>query len=197
MARADYTKPDHFARRAKAEGYEARSVFKLEEIDRKAGLLKPGLSVLDLGASPGSWMSYAARRVGERGLVAGVDIKPLSRGLRPNERFIERDVNELGGDELAAAAPAFDLVLSDMMPNTIGHKASDHLRSMALAERALELAELWLKPGGHFLVKVFQGAEFESFRAQLRERFSKVKIIKPKSSRSSSREIYLLGLSRK
>ena len=191
----DYTKPDHYARKAKEQGYGARSVFKLEEVDDKERLLRPGLTVLDLGASPGSWAQYASERVGGKGLVVGVDLKPLSRPTRPNEVFILGDAFEL--DPANLPVPRFDLVLSDMMPNTIGHKAADHYRSMAIAERALWLCDRLLKPGGAFLVKVFQGADFESYRKMMQARFRTVKIKKPKSSRPNSREMYLLGLEKK
>ncbi len=193
MARADYKKPDHWARKAKNRGFGARSVFKLEEIDDKAELTRPGQKVLDLGAAPGSWMQYVSGRVGPKGLVVGVDLKPLGRTARGNERFMEADVFELDPAALAESGP-FDLVLSDMMPNTIGHKASDHYRSVAIAERALAFADALLRPGGDFLVKVFQGADFEAYRAGLRARFKTVKVKKPRSSRPNSREVYLLAL---
>ena len=194
VARPDYKKPDYYARKAKDRGFGARSVFKLEEIDGKEGLTRPGQKVLDLGAAPGSWMQYLSARVGARGLVVGVDLKPLTRPARANERFIAADVFALDPGPLLSEHGPFDLVLSDMMPNTIGHKASDHYRSIAIAERALEFADALLRPGGAFLVKVFQGADFESFRAGLRGRFEKVKVKKPKSSRPNSREVYLLAL---
>jgi 23S rRNA (uridine2552-2'-O)-methyltransferase len=197
MADRDYKKPDYYADKAKKDGYGARSVFKLEEIDASDRLVGRGLKILDLGAAPGSWMQYCSERAGEKGLVVGVDLKPLPRGLRPNERFLEADLNKLTPAEAAAVCPRFDLVISDIMPNTIGHKASDHLRSVALAERALYFADELLKPGGNFLVKVFQGAEFDSYRKMLMARFGKVKIKKPRSSRKVSREIYLLGLGKK
>jgi 23S rRNA (uridine2552-2'-O)-methyltransferase len=197
MARADYRKPDYYARKARQEGYAARSVFKLGEVDEAEGLFRPGMRVLDLGASPGSWMQYASERVGSRGVVVGVDLKPLSRPARANERFILADVNALGPESLREHASEFELVLSDMMPSTIGHKESDHYRSVVLAEAALALCDLLLRPGGNFLVKVFQGPDFNAYRDQLRHRFAKVKIKKPESSRKTSREIYLLGLGKK
>jgi 23S rRNA (uridine2552-2'-O)-methyltransferase len=197
MARADYKKPDYYARKAKAEGYAARSVFKLEEVDATEGLFRAGMRVLDLGAAPGSWMQYASERVGAKGRVVGVDLKPLSRPERANERFLAADAFALDPAVLREIAPAYDLVLSDMMPSTIGHKESDHYRSVALAERALALADLLLRPGGNFLVKVFQGPDFNAYRDTLRQRFAKVKIKKPDSSRQTSREIYLLGLGKK
>jgi len=197
LAKKNYKKPDHYARKARKLGYEARSVFKLEEVDKKEGLIRPGMRVLDLGAAPGSWMRYASGRTGRRGLVVGVDLKPLKRPLAENERFIEADVSHADKSSLLKYAAAYDVVLSDMMPPTTGQRSADHLRSMGLAERALEIADEALRPGGSFLVKVFQGSEFESFREELRERFSKVKVKKPRSSRATSKEIYLLGLGKK
>ncbi len=197
MSRANYKTADYWARRAKSAGYGARSVFKLEEIDHTAHLFRKGARVLDLGASPGSWMQYACERVGRKGVVVGVDIKPLERELNENERFLEADVNELDPETLRAAAPVYDLVLSDMMPNTIGHKATDHYRSVALAERALYFASELGRTGSRFLVKVFQGADFDEYRAKLREQYHQVKIKKPVSSRKQSREIFLLCIGKK
>ncbi len=197
MARANYKRPDHFARRAKKEGYAARSVYKLEEIDSREGLFRPGLRVLDLGAAPGSWMQYVSSVVGGKGVVVGVDLKPLKRSLASNERFVEGDLYDLDPEVIRGEAQRFDVVLSDMMPNTIGHKSSDHLRSIALAERALWVADRLLRPGGHFLIKVFQGAEFDQYRNMMRERYARVKVKKPEGSRKTSREIYLLGLNKK
>lgn len=193
MARADYSRPDHYSRRARQQGYDARSVFKLEEVDQAEQLLRPGDRVLDLGAAPGSWMQYAAQRVGERGLVVGVDLKALERALAPNERFYQADVHELADGDLRREFGPFHLVLSDMMPNTMGHKATDHLRSIAVAERALWLAERLLQPGGGFLVKAYQGADFDALVRAVRGRFRTVKIKKPRGSRARSREIYILG----
>jgi len=197
MSKKDYKKPDYYADRAKKDGYAARSVYKLREIDEKEGLLRAGNRVLDLGASPGSWIQYISGKVGKKGLVVGVDIKPLSMSLPDNTRFVEADVHEIDPATLRQFAPCFDRVVSDMLPNTIGHKDSDHLRCIALAESALVLADRVLRPGGHFLIKILQGSEFEQFRDMMRERYAKVKIKKPKSSRKISREIYLLGLGKK
>jgi len=193
LARADYKKPDFYARQAKAKGFAARSVFKLSELDRKEKLLRPGARVLDLGAAPGSWMQYAAGQVGDKGLVVGVDLKELSRPLKPNERFLRADVFELSGEDLLSRFGVFDLVLSDLAPSTMGDKATDHFRSIALAERALALARRLLRPGGHFLVKAFQGADFDAFARSVRPRFRAVKLKKPKGSRATSPEMYILG----
>jgi len=193
LARADYTRPDFYARKAKEKGYAARSVFKLEELDQKEKLLRPGARVLDLGAAPGSWMQYTSGRVGAKGLVAGVDLKELERPLQANERFLQADVFELSGKDLLARFGTFHVVLSDLAPSTMGDKSTDHFRSMALAERALMLCGQVLKPGGDFLVKVFMGADFEAFVRTARRQFRAVKLKKPKSSRATSREIYVLG----
>jgi 23S rRNA (uridine2552-2'-O)-methyltransferase len=197
MARTDYSKPDHYTKRAKKTGYAARSVFKLDEIDQKEKLLRPGLRVLDLGSSPGSWIQYVSEKIKKKGVVVGIDLNPLTKPLTENQRFVQGDLYEIDPHDLKIDVKRFDLVISDMMPNTIGHKASDHLRSMALAERALYVADEVLRPGGNFLVKIFQGGEFQQYREMLRERFSKVKVKKPKSSRQTSREIYLLALGKK
>ncbi len=197
MSRKDYKKPDYYADRAKKDGYAARSVYKLREIDEKEGLIRAGNRVLDLGASPGSWMQYLSDKVGKKGLVVGVDIKPPSMSIASNARFVEADVHELPPEKLREHARCFDRVVSDMMPNTIGHKDSDHLRSISLAESALLLADRVLRPGGHFLIKILQGSEFEQFRDMLRQRYAKVKVKKPKSSRKISREVYLLGIGKK
>jgi len=193
LARADYTRPDFYARKAKEKGYAARSVFKLEELDQKEKLIRPGARVLDLGAAPGSWMQYTAGRVGPKGLAVGVDLQELGRPLQPNERFLRADVFELSGEDLLARFGNFTVVLSDLAPSTMGDKSTDHFRSMALAERALELCGRVLKPGGDFLVKVFMGADFEAFVREMRRRFRTAKLKKPKSSRAMSREIYILG----
>jgi len=193
LARADYTRPDFYARQAKDKGFAARSVFKLEELDRKEKLIRPGDRVLDLGAAPGSWMQYTSGRVGPRGLVAGVDLQELERALRPNECFLQADVFELSAADLLARFGRFDLVLSDLAPSTMGDKSTDHFRSIALAERALRLCHEVLRPGGHFLVKVFMGSDFDAFVRAVRRHFRAVKLKKPKSSRAQSREMYVLG----
>jgi 23S rRNA (uridine2552-2'-O)-methyltransferase len=193
MAKTGYQKPDYYARRARSEGYAARSVFKLEDIDKKQKLFRRGLKVLDLGAAPGSWMQYAAGKVGRSGRVVGVDISPISRGLSPEEAFLQRDVLSMEPEDLKHEYGFFDLVLSDLAPKTTGHKDIDHFRSVQLAFCALHFAEALLRPGGNLLVKVFQGQEFEELVKALRTRFQKVTTIKPKGSRPSSREMFILG----
>lgn len=192
---------DHFGRRAKDEGFPARSVFKLREIDERVKLLKRGDRVLDLGAAPGSWSLYAAERVGLEGRVIGVDLAELRTGVPANRRFLQLDVNALTPAALAALGPdvptAFDVVLSDMAPKTSGQRMRDQFLSYELYMRALLLTDTLLARGGAFTGKIFQGAELEDARRATAERFEQVKIVKPKASRSESYEIFLVGLRRK
>jgi 23S rRNA (uridine2552-2'-O)-methyltransferase len=183
---------DSFGRKAKQQGYPARSIYKLEEIDRRLRLLRPGMRVLDLGASPGSWALYAADRVGVRGKVLGIDLNPPRTALPPQARIEQRDVLTVTADELGGQG-AFDLVLSDMAPRTTGARNADQYRSFELYMRALELAGALLVPGGNFVGKIFQGAEFEQARAATRARFEEARILKPDASRAESYEVFLVG----
>lgn len=182
---------DHFGRRAKAQGYAARSVFKLQEIDAKLRLLRPAQRVLDLGAAPGSWAQYASQRVGERGVVIAVDLEPL-RVAAPNLRAVQRDIAHLTVDDLFGIT-TFDVVLSDMAPHTSGQRARDQYRSFELYMAALQAAERWLSPGGFFVGKIFQGPEFEQARDATRSLLGAARILKPDASRSESYEIFLAG----
>jgi 23S rRNA (uridine2552-2'-O)-methyltransferase len=188
---------DHYATRARREGFAARSAYKLEEIDRRRRLLRPGQRVLDLGCAPGSWLQYAARRVGPSGQVLGVDLEPVGLALPPQVRVITADVLALSGEELLGEGPPFDLVLSDMAPRTSGIKGADAARSAGLARRALALAASLLRPGGALLVKVFQGAELPALRKEFAAAFERVSLEKPKASRAESVEVFLLGQGRR
>ncbi|HEX6828775.1 MAG TPA: RlmE family RNA methyltransferase [Burkholderiales bacterium] len=185
---------DTYVKRARQEGYRSRAAYKLMEIDARDGLLRPGMSVVDLGAAPGGWSQVAAARVGPRGRVLAtdlLDIDPLPGVLFVGGDFrdpaVEARVAELLGRGGA------DLVLSDMAPNISGVAVTDQARSLELAELALEFACKWLKPGGQFLVKVFHGEGFEGFLRQMRGRFRRVAVRKPGASRDRSSETYLLG----
>lgn len=187
---------DHYFKKAKRENFPARSVYKLEEIDRRFRLLKPGQKVLDLGAAPGSWTLYAAGRVGERGKVLGVDLSAVSIALPRNAAIIQGDLLDASG-ELAAALDSlspFDVVVSDMAPRTSGVKFADQARSLELCERALEVACERLAKGGGFVVKIFEGPDAKAFVDSLKSRFDSVKVFKPKSSRTESKEIFVVGL---
>lgn len=186
---------DPYVQKAQSEGWRSRAVFKLEEIDRRAKLLKPGAVCLDLGAAPGAWSQYAARRVGAGGRVVATDILPMAE-LQGVE-FVQGDFREAEVfDRLAAMLPGrkVDVLLSDMAPNLSGVDAIDQPRSMYLAELALDMATRILKPGGHALIKVFQGSGFVELLQAARGRFGRVKLLKPQASRTRSPEIYLLAM---
>lgn len=185
--------PDYYGRRAKREGLLARSAYKLEELDRRYGLIRPTDAVLDLGASPGSWLQYALRRAG-RGVVVGVDMREPAPVVRGRAHFVQADVFDLDLARLREFAPSYDIVLSDLAPATSGDAFVDSQRSLRLAERALEVALLLLAPGGRFVVKLFQGEDFPRYRARLSACFGEVRVFKPKSSRKESKETYLVGL---
>jgi len=185
---------DHYARRARAQQYPARSVYKLEEIQKKFGVLKKGDRVLDLGCCPGSWLLFASRVVGETGLVFGVDITPLSLQLPSNVRFIRQDVLAWDDSFLGAIGTDFQAALSDMAPSTTGSKFVDSQKSLELSESALSISRRVLKPGGAFVCKIFQGSDFKPFSDEVGKSFGRVAHFKPKSSRKASREVYIVGL---
>jgi 23S rRNA (uridine2552-2'-O)-methyltransferase len=180
-------------RRAKAEGFAARAVFKLEELDKRFKLLVPGRRVLDLGCWPGSWMQYAAERVGPEGFVLGLDLRPVEIALPGWTETRIADVEETDAAALAAELGPFDVVLSDMAPHTTGDKASDQFRSEALCERALLVARTVLRPGGHFAAKLFQGGGFAALLADVRAAFAEGRAVHTEASRAGSREQYLVG----
>ena len=184
---------DPFVQLAQKEGYRSRAAYKLLEIDDKDHLLKPGSVVVDLGATPGGWSQVAAARVGRSGKVLALDLLPLHP--LTGVTFILGDFREesvLQQLEKLLQGRAVDLVISDMSPNICGIASADQARAMHLAELAMEFALLHLKPGGSFLVKVFQGAGFEEFYKLMKSRFAVVATRKPKASRDRSSELYLL-----
>jgi 23S rRNA (uridine2552-2'-O)-methyltransferase len=183
---------DVFFKKAREEGFVARSVFKLEEIDKRVRLLRAGARVLDLGCRPGSWLQYAVKIVGKHGLVVGIDRDPLPAPIA-GARVIQGDIFKVTDGELLGEAAAFDVVLSDMAPDTTGIRATDQARSAALFEEALGRAERLLAPGGAFVGKIFQGPDLPTIRRRMAARFAEVRIVKPESSRAQSIEIYLAG----
>lgn len=191
--RNPYARPDHHTRAAKAAGYPARSVFKLEEIDRRTRLLRAGQHVLDLGAAPGSWSKLVAERIGPSGRLLSIDLEPIAVSYPPNVRVLQADVRELGPNELGAFAP-YDLVLSDMAPRTTGNKASDAWRCSELYGTALDLAARWLEPGGSFVGKIFMGEGFEEQRRRTAQCFEQVRVLRPDTTRSNSVELFIVGL---
>jgi len=182
---------DHYSQQAKKERFPARSVYKLEEIQKKHRLIKKGDTVLDLGCAPGSWLLYAAKLTGPKGRVIGVDLKPVSIQVSPHIKIISADVFTL---DIESLEKDFNVVLSDMAPATTGHKAVDAARSYNLCETALKIAQSILLPGGSFVCKIFQGPDFNLFLDAVRAGFKGLKIFKPQSSRKASKEIYVIGL---
>jgi 23S rRNA (uridine2552-2'-O)-methyltransferase len=184
---------DPYVARAKREGYRSRAAYKLLEIDEKYKILKPGQRVVDLGAAPGGWSQIAAKVVGAKGKVVGIDLLPIDP--MPGVEFIELDfldesapgrlIDMLGG-------PA-DVVMSDMAANTTGHKKTDHLRIIGLAEAAIYFAREILAPGGAFIAKVFQGGTENQLLADLKRDFAVVRHVKPAASRADSAELYVMA----
>jgi 23S rRNA (uridine2552-2'-O)-methyltransferase len=188
---------DVFVKRARSEGYRSRAAYKLLEIAKRDKLLRPGMTVVDLGAAPGGWSQVARAQVGVRGAVIALDI--LEMAALPGVTFLQGDFREAGVEarlrEALGGRPV-DLVLSDMSPNISGIALSDQARVMHLAELALEFAVNHLKPGGSLLVKVFQGTGFQEFFQEMRPRFKKIATRKPEASRGRSNELYLVGIDR-
>jgi len=184
---------DPYVREAKDKGYRSRAAFKLLELDAKFRFLRKGARVLDLGAAPGGWSQVARARIGENGIVVAVDV--LATEPIAGVTAIEADLLEpetLAQIKAALAGPA-DIVLSDMAAPTTGHRATDHLRTLALFEAALDAAEDILKPGGTFVGKVFQGGASGPLLARLKRDFSSVRHVKPPASRKESVELYLVA----
>lgn len=188
--------PDYYSRQAKAQGYPARSVFKLKEMQKRFRLIRPGQKILDIGASPGSWSRFALEELKGRGLVVGVDLQevgPAARGA--NYRFIRGDIFS---DEVMARIAAlgpFDLVLSDAAPSTSGTVVQDVQRSLDIGLRVLEIGEGVLKGGGGLVVKIFQGGEEKQVLDRMRRSFVHARAIRPEASRSESREVFFVGQS--
>jgi len=187
---------DHYARRARSEKWLARSVYKLEEIDRKNRLIPPGANLLDLGCSPGSWSQYALKMTGPRGQVVGVDLTVPKHLSAPNFRFVQEDVLSLDPNRLVQEIGNQDLVISDLAPKTTGIKSADAIRSAELVRAALRIAQVLLKPGGHFVCKVFEGGEVRELKQEVSKAFGRVRFHRPRAVRKGSREIYLVALNR-
>lgn len=190
---------DFYAVEARRKGYRARSVFKLEEIDKKYGILRKGRTVLDLGAAPGSFMQYAIRMVGKRGLVVGIDIEKIKEIDKPNVHFVQSDIAELltQPELVTGFLPPniryFDIVTADLAPKTSGSKELDHFRSIELNEIVFEVAKKTLKPGGYIVSKMFEGSESEEFIKELSKSFKKIKMFKTKASKRSRNEYFYVG----
>src|SRR5215469_11328081 len=189
---------DVYVKKAQAEGLRSRAVFKLEELIERDHLLKPGMRVVDLGAAPGGWSQLVRQRLGDSGTVVALDILPM-QGIAGVD-FLQGDFREesvLQMLESRLDSQKLDLVLSDMAPNMSGVALADQIRAMDLAELALDFSRQWLKPGGSFLIKLFQGTGFDEYVRSLRADFTRVTMRKPKASRARSREVYALAVGRK
>ncbi|TFH03886.1 MAG: RlmE family RNA methyltransferase [Spirochaetales bacterium] len=195
MARRE---PDHYSKRARQEGYSARSVYKLQELQQRFRILRSGVRVLDVGAAPGSWTQYMSKLVGPDGHVVAVDLSPLDdlEGI-PGVTPI---VGDVFSPEVIAAVSAlgpFAVVVSDAAPKTSGNRVVDTTRSAALVEQVIDLCDQLLAPGGNMVAKVFQGGDEHQLLQSIRERFATARLIKPKASRSESFETFLVGLDKR
>lgn len=191
-----YAKPDAKTMEARAQGYPARSVFKLQEIDRRMRLLRAGQNVIDLGAAPGSWSLYASERVGPMGHVYAIDIKPILQTFGENVKVLEGDALSLESEVLAAYAP-YDVVMSDMAPNTSGSKFQDQARSTELFLRALQVAMEFGKPGSHFTAKIFMSGDYKAAETDVRKAYESVRTIRPDGTRQVSTEVFVVGMNKK
>ena len=196
MSRRPYARPDARTREAKAKGYPARSVWKLEEIDRRVKLFSQGQRVLDLGAAPGSWSLYASERIGPRGAVLAIDRQPILQAFPATVRVVQGDALTLETAALSEHAP-YDVVLSDMAPNTSGSRVADQAQSFELFSRAVSVARELGRPGSHFVGKLFMSGDFEAARAALQLTYAKCVVIRPDGTRTRSTEVFLVGLGKR
>jgi len=203
---ADYKKPDYWQQKARKEGYPARSVYKLQEIDEKFGLFKnirPAFRVLDLGAAPGSWSLYLLRKMKNNGFLAAADLSPLSRefdkGLFDGENFffVQGDITAAEIRETLLSKGPYSAIISDAAPNTTGNHTVDSARSQELAETVIEYAENALAPGGNLALKIFQGGGSDTLLKRMKALFETAKSFKPQACRGESVETYFIGVGRK
>ena len=195
----NYNPRDRFFLKAKKENFAARSVYKLEEIDKKYKIFRSKQRVLDLGASPGSWSQFASQKIGKDGRILGVDLSPVTVKLE-NAVFIQADLRDLNLKEIFAQhqmSESFDIVMSDMAPKTTGIRFTDQARSFELCDLALNVADEFLKPGGAFICKLFHSDEFTTLRDRIKSSYQRFEAIKPESTRKISKEIFLIGLNKK
>ncbi|MCA9281816.1 MAG: RlmE family RNA methyltransferase [Phycisphaerales bacterium] len=187
---------DEYFNKAKAEGYAARSAYKLLQINESRRILKKGDTVLDLGCAPGSWMQAASEIVGPKGRIVGIDLKEVRHAMPPNVTAIVGDIYDIDADKLLELAGnpthGFDVVISDMAPNTTGH--NEHELSVRLCERILELLPALLKPNGNITMKVFEGGDYPRLLKDTARLFNQCKGLKPKATRGVSREMYIVGV---
>lgn len=189
-----YIPNDKWSQRAAQEGYRARSVYKLMELDEKYRLLHQGMKVLDIGAAPGSWLQYTSKRIGPSGLALGLDLKEI-KGIAPNVKRAVCDINDEAAVEAAMKSVGMtqaDIVLSDIAPNTSGIKDVDQWKSIELSRMVVAFAKRHLKPGGKLVMKVFRGKNFDEFLREVREQWPNAKPYTVEASRDRSREVYIV-----
>lgn len=196
MSRQPYARSDHHTRAAKAQGFPARSVFKLEEIDRRCKLLKAGQKVVDLGAAPGSWSLYAAQRIGPSGRLLAVDLQAIEQAYPAHVTVLQGDALQLDS-ELHVSHGPYDVVLSDMAPKTGSDKFQNAARSFELFQAALAVSEHHGKPGSHFVGKLFMGEDFTIAKNAVTKAFGRALTIRPPSTRKNSVEVFLVGLEKR
>ena len=186
---------DHYFHKAKKENFLARSVYKLEEIDERYKILRKGDQVMDLGYHPGSWIQYTSEKVGNTGKVVGSDIKPINTKLLnlSNVRLFDKDVFTIENLTELDVTDQFDVVLSDMAPNTTGIQSVDQARSLNLVEMVFSLLPKFLKPGGHLVIKVFESNDAQVFLKNNKKSFEEFHYLRPKSVRSVSKEFFVIG----
>ncbi len=198
MGSNSYEKPDFWSRKAFSEGYPARSVYKLKEMNEKFSLLKKDSVVLDLGAAPGSWTVFLLRNLGQNAKVVSCDLNPLAKDVRAeNLTFLQGDLNDSEIRAKIKSLGPFDLVVCDAAPLTTGNRTVDTARSEQLVEMAIYYAQTMLKPGGNFTVKIFQNGDQQKFLKSMREIFKTAKGFKPEACRAESFETYLVGICKK
>ncbi len=186
---------DHYFEKAKKDNYLARSIYKLEEIDEKYKILKPGIKVVDLGYFPGSWIQYTSQVIGDNGVVVGIDIQAVNKKLVgvKNVRVYQKDIFDIQDLSQLGVEDQFDVVLSDMAPSTTGIKSLDQDRSLNLVESVFELLPRFLKKGGNFVIKVFDSQHAQNYLKEQKNLFNEFHYLKPKSTRSVSKEFFVIG----
>jgi len=194
MTPKPYIPNDKWSKRAAERGFRARSVFKLQELDERFHLLRPGMKVLDIGAAPGSWLQYESKKIGEKGIAIGIDLKEIE-GIAPNVKTFVGDMMDDAAMTTIFSSlgiEKFDLVLSDIAPNTSGIKDVDQWRSLELSRLVVACAKKYLQSGGALVMKVFRGRDFDAFLHEMKTLFSDVKQVSVEASRDRSREVYVV-----
>lgn len=186
---------DHYFNKAKKDGYLARSIYKLEEIDKKFKIFKKNYRVVDFGYHPGSWLQYISKSVGEKGIAVGIDIRDLNKTLLSvsNIRIFQKDIFDVNTPLDLGLNGYVDVVTSDMAPNTTGVRSLDQLRSLSLVEKCFDVLPKFLRDGGHFVIKVFDSHDMQQFLKTQKNLFEEFKYLKPDSTRSTSKEFFVVG----